>query len=271
MRDPFAALETHAERAEATGGQLALGLAPGQLLGLREDALGEVPEALLADAAGDRDLAARGHDLEHQPHLAGAPPAVTLARRHQVVLEVAREQRAVALELAQHVAAEAGVRAQEVADPLVALQLAAAAEARHPRPLQRQVLDRVDEGVVLEQLALLPEQRVELAGVELAEPAEEDELLRRRHRGDRVHLQEAEPSHGVEHPGRGAVEQLRAHGDPPGLLRGHHPPGHVSSLASSRSRSRTTRRITSSPITPCCRRSWTAIRSASSNSRRRRW
>ena len=57
------------------------------------------------------------------------------------------------------------------------------------------------------------------AGVERAEPAEEDELLRRRDGGDRVHLQEAEPSHGVEHARRGAVEQLRAHGDPPGLLR----------------------------------------------------
>ena len=88
-----------------------------------------------------------------------------------------------------------------------------------------------------------------------AEPAEEDELLRPRDGGDRVHLQEAEPPDRVEHALRRAVEQLRAHGDPPGLLRRDDPRLHTSSRASSRSRSRTTRRITSSPITPCCRRS----------------
>ena len=45
---------------------------------------------------------------------------------------------------------------------------------RHPCPLQRQVLDRVDERVVLEQLALLPEQATELRAVEGPETAEED-------------------------------------------------------------------------------------------------
>src|SRR5436190_21019677 len=40
-------------------------------------------------------------------------------------------------------------------------------------------------------------------------------MLRRRDRGDRVHLQEAELPNRLEHRGRGAVEQLRADGDAP--------------------------------------------------------
>src|SRR5207248_162542 len=59
---------------------------------------------------------------------------------------------------------------------------------------------------------------VQLGRVIRAEAAEEDELLWRRDGRDRVHLEEAEPSHGVEHRGRGAVEQLRADGNAPCLL-----------------------------------------------------
>src|SRR3954453_20707519 len=131
VRDPFALLAPDAERAEPPRLQLALGLAPAQRLRLGVDALTEIPEPLRADAACDGDLAARGQDLQHQPHLAVAPPAVLLAARHQVVFAVAREQRSVALELAQHMAAEACVRAEEVAHPLVALQLPAAPTPRH--------------------------------------------------------------------------------------------------------------------------------------------
>ncbi len=46
-----------------------------------------------------------------------------------------------------------------------------------------------------------------------AEPAPEDELLRRRDGGDRVDLQEAEPLHGVEDRRRRPVEELCADGD----------------------------------------------------------
>ena len=42
-------------------------------------ALGEVPHPLLAAPADDRDLAARVQHLQHQAHLARAPPAVRLA------------------------------------------------------------------------------------------------------------------------------------------------------------------------------------------------
>ena len=212
-----------AERALLPAFELALGLAPRERLALREDALGEVPDALLAVAPCHRDLAARREDVEHQPHVPVAPPAVAHTRRHHVVLEVAGEQRPAGLELSQDVPPEARVLAQEVTDPLVALQLAAAPELRHARTLERQVLDRVDEGVVLEELPLLPEQAVELGRVERAEPAEENELLGRRDRRDRVHLQKAEPAHGVEHGARRAVEKLRPDGDPASLLLPHDP------------------------------------------------
>src|SRR4029079_8659699 len=50
------------------------------------------------------------------------------------------------------------------------------------------------------------------------EPAPKDELLRGRHRGDRIELEEAEPPYGLEHPAGGAVEELGPDGDPPRLL-----------------------------------------------------
>ena len=135
------------------------------------------------------------------------------ARRHQVRLQVAREQRPVALELAQHRPPEARVRLQEVARPRVARR----APPPHARADERQVLDRPDERVPLEELALLPDQPVELGDVERAEAAVENEVLRRRDRRDRIHLQEAEAAHDVEHVRRAAVERLRAHRDPPRL------------------------------------------------------
>jgi hypothetical protein len=91
--------------------------------------------------------------------------------------------------------------------------------AAHERPEQRQILDRVEEGVPLDELPLLPEQAVELGRVERPEPAPEDEVLRRGHRRDRVELEEAEPAHGVEDLPSPAVEALRADGDPPRLFR----------------------------------------------------
>ena len=107
---------------------------------------------------------------------------------------------------------------QELAHPLVALEAAAAPPPRHARADEREILHRVDERVVLDQLALLPQQAVELAYVVRPEPREEHELLRRRHGRDRVHLQEPELAHGVEHTGRAAVEKLCAYGDAPGAF-----------------------------------------------------
>ena len=102
-----ASLPPDAERALPAALELALRLARRQRLARREDALAQVPQALLADAAGDADLAAAGEDVEHQPGRSVAPPAVVLALRDAVVLQVAREQRAVVFELTQDVPAEA--------------------------------------------------------------------------------------------------------------------------------------------------------------------
>src|SRR5256714_9600419 len=51
------------------------------------------------------------------------------------------------------------------------------------------------------------------------EPAPEDEPVSGRDGGDRIELQEAEPSHGFENPAGGAVELLRADRDPARPLR----------------------------------------------------
>ena len=83
----------------------------------------------------------------------------------------------------------------------------------HPRLDQRQRLDRIHEGVPLEQLPLDPEQVIQFCGVERAESAPEDQVLRPRDGRDRVDLEEAEAPNGVEHALRGAVEKLRADRD----------------------------------------------------------
>jgi len=71
--------QADAERAEASIGEEPIRLADGHPLGLRIPALGEVPDPLLPPSPHDCDLAVRGEDLEHQPHLPGAPPVVVLA------------------------------------------------------------------------------------------------------------------------------------------------------------------------------------------------
>src|SRR5207245_4711642 len=71
----------------------------------------------------------------------------------------------------------------------------------------------VDALVILEQLARLPHQPVELGHVEWPEAAEQHELLRRRDSRDRIHLQEPEAPDRVEHAVCTAVEELRPHGD----------------------------------------------------------
>jgi hypothetical protein len=139
------------------------------------------------------------------------------------VIEVAREHRSPPLELAEDVSPEARVGLEELVAALFPGVLVAAPAPPHPRLHERQVLDRPDEGVPLEELPFLPEETVELRRIEGAEPAEEHELLRRRDRRDRVHLQEAELSHGVEDRRGAPVEQLRPHGDAPGLLLSHLP------------------------------------------------
>jgi hypothetical protein len=50
-----------------------------------------------------------------------------------------------------------------------------------------------------------------------------DEVLRDGDRGDRVELEEPELVDGVEHAGRRPVQELRADGDPAGLLDSDNP------------------------------------------------
>ena len=135
------------------------------------------------------------------------------------VLEVAREERPPLLELTHHVAAKRTVRRQEVVHPPLVLGPPGAPEVADPGANERQVLERVDERVPLEERPLLPQQPVELrAVIARAEPAEEDEVLRPLDRLDDVDLEKAEPLHGVEDARRGAVQELRPHRDPPRLL-----------------------------------------------------
>ena len=132
-----------------------------------------------------------------------------------MIFDLAREQRAALLEFPQHVAAERGVLLQVLDQPAIARAVA----APHERLQERQVLGRVEERVPLDQLPLVPEQAVELGRVvPAAEPAPEDEMRRRRDRGDRVELEETEPPDGLLDAVRAAVEELRADGDAARLL-----------------------------------------------------
>jgi hypothetical protein len=63
---------------------------------------------------------------------------------------------------------------------------------------QREILDRPDVRVPLDELLLAPQQAIELGDVVRSEPAPQDEMLRRGDRGDGVDLQEAELADRVE-------------------------------------------------------------------------
>ena len=139
--------------------------------------------------------------------------------RNGLVLELARRHRSVPLELAQHVALEARVRDEELGAPALVRVAPTAPAAPHSRLDERQRLDRPDVRVPLEELLLDPQQPVELRDVVRAEPAPEDELLRRCDGRDRVDLQEAELPHGVEDASspsrRGAARGPRCAALPP--------------------------------------------------------
>src|SRR5205085_8612964 len=128
----------------------------------RVPALGEVPEPLAAAPSDDGDLAVDVKRLEHQADVAVPVPAVLDPTLGRAVFEVAREERPTPLELAQHVATEGRVLLDEVPAPAVAAVGRRAPVAPHPRAKQGQRLDRVDEGVELDELPVLPEQPPEL-------------------------------------------------------------------------------------------------------------
>src|SRR5580765_1605162 len=157
-------------------------------------------------------------ELQHPHHLrAGSPPGGFLVEPRGVVLELAGGQGAVSLELAQDVAPEPGLLLHELFLP--SLPLGVAPGRAHQGPNQRQVVDRVDEGVPLEELSLLPEQPVEVGAIVGSEPAPEDEVLGRRDGRDRVDLEAAEVANRRQDVPRRAVEELGAHGHPPCLGR----------------------------------------------------
>ena len=211
MRDEAAALESHAERAEAALLPELPRLGERQRLGLGVPALGEIPDALLAAPPDDGDLAARAEAVEHQAHLPLAPPAVAFAPVGRRVLDLARQQRAALAELLQDVAAVGRVLLEPGDDPPVEWPVAAA----HERLEDGQVLDREDERVPLHELSLLPQEAFELGGLEGPEAAPQDEMLGRSDARDRVELEEAKPADGLEDAVRALVQYLRAHGHPP--------------------------------------------------------
>ena len=216
VRKQLSALEHDAEGLALALHHSRPGLLPRDPLDRRIHAFGEIPDALALPAARDRDLAAVGEDHQHQRHLPIAPPAVCLAARRRVILDLARDKRPPAFELAEDVPANRRAFLQKRLDPSLAgvvLALPAHAGEQH-----RKLLDRVDERVDLDELVLLPDQAVELLPSVGPEPAPEHEVLRRRDRRDRIDLEEAEPADRLQDAARRAVEQLRPHRYPPCLL-----------------------------------------------------
>ena len=130
------------------------------------------------------------------------------------VLDLSGEERPSLAKLPEDVAAEGGMLLQPGEDVAVRRPVA----ATHERLEDRQILDRIEERIPFNELSLPPDQLVELLRRERAEPAPEDKMLRRRDRGDRVELEEAEPADGLEDAACAAVQPLSAHRDPPRLL-----------------------------------------------------
>src|SRR5215468_7011776 len=132
------------------------------------------------------------------------------------VLELPRQERPAALQLAQDVSPQPSLLLKELLRPAVPFE--GPPRLARERPNQREIFDRVHKCAPLEQLPFLPQQPVELGRVVRAEPAPEHEPLRRRDRCDRVELEEPELADCVEDAAGRPVEQLRADSDPARLL-----------------------------------------------------
>src|SRR5438093_5054308 len=218
MSAPLPFLVLDAQSTEALLREQLSRLGPGDSLGLGVPPLGKVPYTLLTPASDDRDDTPAFEQLEHERHLAASPPRVGVSRHHQVGFDLARKQRSALFELAQQVLLEARVRPQKLSSPLFPFRLAT--PAAHACADEREVLDRPDEGAPLEELALFPEQSVELGLVVGAEAAPQDESLWGCDRGNRIDLEKAEPANCREHAVGAAVEKLRADRDPACLCEG---------------------------------------------------
>jgi hypothetical protein len=75
-----------------------------------------------AAAPDDRHLAVEVERVEHQPDVAWAVPAGIAPRLAGAILELAREQRAALLELAEDVAAERALLGQELSHPALRMR-----------------------------------------------------------------------------------------------------------------------------------------------------
>ena len=151
----------------------------GQLLRRRvggKHPLRQVPQPFLADPAGDDDVQADAHELEHPRRvLAVRPAGRNPTDLHLGVVDLARLKRPFRAQLVEDRLAELRVAGDEVARTL-----APVAPARRPDLGEiaelGQALDRDDEGVVLEGPPVR-DRLVHERPVEVAEPAPQHQVL----------------------------------------------------------------------------------------------
>jgi hypothetical protein len=179
----------------------------------RIDPLGEIPESLSPDPAGDRDLAAHHQELQHLRHVATVRPPARHPRDDGRVRDVAGAQRPRAGEQVEDVAAKAVVLAQPRARSFVARPFRSACE------VEAEVAHGAHERIELEQGAVLLQRLLELLRpVGRAETTPRDEVGARRNGRRRIDLQQGQPLHHIDEGARAPrVEQLRPHCDAPRL------------------------------------------------------
>ena len=198
MRLPLALREPHAERAEALLGEDRARPRAASTVSVSADtsALGEIPQPLRRRAARrPRPRRRRWSDLEHQPDLRGAAPAVRrAARRRSGPRARATSSGPSLLELAQHVAAErARSRCRNSWHPPLVRVVRGERRSRASAPA-RAAGDSIGQMNAFHSKSAARPRAAGRArrGRSAPEPAPEDEVLRRRDRRDRVDLQEAE-------------------------------------------------------------------------------
>ena len=177
------------------------------------DAFGEIPQPLTPDAAGDRDLAARLHQLEHHRDVAVVRPAGRGPGDGARVRDVARRNRPGPFEELEDLAPGAVVVAKPVPCSLVARAV------RRSGEIEAEIAHGTNERVELEQRPVDLERLLQLLRpVRRAEAAPGDEVCVRRDCRGRVDLQQRQPlDHREQLLGPRRVEQLGANGDAPRL------------------------------------------------------
>ena len=184
------------------------------------DAFGQVPQPLAAFPPGDRDLAARDHEVEQLGDVLVVGPAGGGPRPVARVGQLAGLQRALGAQPAEDVAAAPVVRLHPVAELyLPALQLTGSRPGGHPRAVEREVLGGAEQGHQLDQLPFVHRLAQVGEGVRRAEPAPGDQVGARRDGAHRVQLEQGEPPrHGQQAVRPVPFQQLRLDRQPPGVL-----------------------------------------------------